>query len=166
MAARDYARLHVLAERRGLGPRHQRRADAAAPKATQAARNYADPSWRAEGLAFIASSLRSLLAGAPAGSDHQLAYVRAFATVATSAQDLEFLAGLLDGTVALDGLAVDTDLRWALLRRLVSRGVRAAKRRSLTRNCRATPPTPTSGMRQAAGRRSRRSAPSARPGRR
>ena len=37
---------------------------------------------------------------------------------------LEFLAGLLDGTVSLDGLAVDTDLRWALLRRLVSRGVR------------------------------------------
>ncbi|MGH3246939.1 MAG: ERAP1-like C-terminal domain-containing protein, partial [Trebonia sp.] len=72
--------------------------------------------------AFIASSLRSLLGAAPAGSDHQLAYVRAFAAVATSPADLEFLAGLLDGTVGLDGLAVDTDLRWALLRRLVSRG--------------------------------------------
>ena len=44
--------------------------------------------------------------------------------MATSPEDLEFLAGLLDGTAALDGLAVDTELRWALLRRLVSRGVR------------------------------------------
>jgi aminopeptidase N len=93
-------------------------------QATLAARQYADPSWRAEGLAFIASSLRSLCAAAPAGSDHQLAYVRALASVATAPGDLEFLAGLLDGAVALDGLAVDTDLRWALLRRLVSRGVR------------------------------------------
>ena len=49
--------------------------------------------------------------------------MRAFTGVATSADDLEFLAGLLDGTVVLDGLAVDTDLRWTLLRRLVSRGV-------------------------------------------
>jgi aminopeptidase N len=93
-------------------------------QASLAARQYADPSWRSEGLAFIASSLRSLLTVAPAGSDDQLAYVRSFTAVATSPGDLEFLAGLLDGTVSLDGLAVDTDLRWALLRRLVSRGVR------------------------------------------
>ena len=50
--------------------------------------------------------------------------MRAFAAVATSPEDLEFLAGLLDGTAGLDGLMVDTELRWALLRRLVSRGVR------------------------------------------
>jgi aminopeptidase N len=93
-------------------------------QASQAARQYADPSWRADGLAFIASSLRSLLAAAAPGSDHQLAYVRAFAAVASSAADLELLAGLLDGGTGLDGLAVDTDLRWALLRRLVSRGAR------------------------------------------
>ena len=86
-------------------------------------RHYAEPSWRAEGLALMASSLRSLLASAPAGSDHQLAYVRAFTGVATSAADLSFLAGLLDGSTVLDGLAVDTDLRWTLLRRLVSRQV-------------------------------------------
>jgi aminopeptidase N len=92
-------------------------------QAALAVRNYAEPSWRAEGLALMASALRSLLASAPAGSDHQLAYVRAFAGVATSEADLSFLAGLLDGTTVLDGLAVDTDLRWTLLRRLVSRGV-------------------------------------------
>ena len=54
----------------------------------------------------------------------QLAYVRAFAGVATSADDLALLAGLLDGAVVLDGVTVDTELRWALLGKLVSRGFR------------------------------------------
>jgi aminopeptidase N len=93
-------------------------------QAALAVRHYAEPSWRSAGLELMAAALRSLLVTAPAGSDHQLAYVRAFAGVATSPDDLEFLAGLLDGSDVLDGLAVDTDLRWALLRRLVSRGVR------------------------------------------
>jgi aminopeptidase N len=92
-------------------------------QAALAVRQYAEPSWRAEGLSLMASSLRSLLGSAPAGSDHQLAYVRAFSGVATSSDDLSFLAGLLDGSTVLDGLAVDTDLRWTLLRRLVSREV-------------------------------------------
>jgi aminopeptidase N len=121
MAARDYVRL-VLGGVDSV--RDISVVQTLLRQATLAARQYADPSWRAAGLAFIASSLRSLLATAPAGSDNQLAYVRAFAAVATSPQDLEFLAGLLDGTAGLDGLMVDTDLRWALLRRLVSRGVR------------------------------------------
>jgi aminopeptidase N len=116
-------------------------------QATQAARQYADPSWRAEGLAFIASSLRTLLAAAPAGSDHQLAYVRAFAGVAAAPEDLAFLASLLDGVVALDGLAVDTDLRWMLLRRLVSRGVRGEEAIDAELSRDAT----DAGERQAAG---------------
>jgi aminopeptidase N len=121
MAARDYVRL-VLGGVNSV--RDISVVQTLLRQATLAARQYADPSWRTEGLALIASALRSLLAAAPAGSDDQLAYVRAFTAVATSAGDLEFLAGLLDGTVSLDGLAVDTDLRWSLLRRLVSRGVR------------------------------------------
>jgi aminopeptidase N len=121
MAARDYVRL-VLGGVDSV--RDISVVQTLLRQATLATRNYADPAWRAEGLAFIASSLRSLLATAPAGSDHQLAYVRALAVVATAPGDLEFLAGLLDGTVGLEGLAVDTDLRWALLRRLVSRGAR------------------------------------------
>jgi aminopeptidase N len=91
-------------------------------QAGQAARRFADPSWQETGLALMASGLRDLLTAVPAGSDEQLAYVRAFAGVATSAEDLALLADLLDGSVQLDGLSVDTDLRWALLGRLVSRG--------------------------------------------
>ena len=90
-------------------------------QASQAVRRFADPGWRETGLALIASTLRDLLYKAPAGSDAQLAYVRAFAGVAVTADDLALLAGLLDGSVVLDGLVVDTDLRWSLLGRLVSR---------------------------------------------
>jgi aminopeptidase N len=88
-----------------------------------AVRRLADPAWRAEGIELMASSLRSLLEAAAPGSDHQLAYVRVFAGLATSASDLDLLSGLLSGDVVIDGLSVDTDLRWILLRRLVSRGV-------------------------------------------
>jgi aminopeptidase N len=91
-------------------------------QAGQAARRFADPGWRETGLTLMADTLRGLLHGAPAASDEQLAYVRAFAGVATSAEDLALLAGLLDGSVQLEGLSVDTDLRWTLLARLVSRG--------------------------------------------
>jgi aminopeptidase N len=92
-------------------------------QATLAVRRLADPAWRAEGLALMAASLRSLLESAAAGSDHQLAYARAFAAVASSDDDLALLSGLLDGSAVINGLTVDTDLRWILLRRLVSRGV-------------------------------------------
>jgi aminopeptidase N len=95
-------------------------------QAGQAARRFADPAWREPGLALMASCLRSMLLSAAPGSDHQLAYARAFAGVAMSAADLELLSGLLSGSVVVDGLVVDTDLRWTLLRRLVSRGAGGA----------------------------------------
>jgi aminopeptidase N len=88
-----------------------------------AVRRYSDQAWRAEAVAQLDQTLRDwLLAGAP-GSDHQLAYAHALADVATSDPSLDLLAGLLDGSASIDGLAVDTELRWRLLHRLVSRGV-------------------------------------------
>jgi aminopeptidase N len=92
-------------------------------QASSAVRRFTDPAWRASGLSLMASSLRTLLLSAAPGSDAQLAYLRAFTGAATSADDLAFLGGLLDGSVRLDGLTVDTDLRWTLLGRLISRGV-------------------------------------------
>jgi aminopeptidase N len=91
-------------------------------QAGQAVRRFADPGWRRDGTELMARALRGLLDQAAPGSDHQLAYVRAFAGVATVGDDLAMLAGLLDGSVTLDGLSVDTELRWALLERLMSRG--------------------------------------------
>ncbi|WP_371783983.1 aminopeptidase N [Streptosporangium subroseum] len=92
-------------------------------QARQAVQQYADPAWRSQGLALLASALRSLVDGAEPGSDHQLAYVNALSTVATSTEDLAFLKELLDGSTVLDGLTVDTDLRWTLVQSLVSGGV-------------------------------------------
>jgi aminopeptidase N len=87
-----------------------------------AARRFADPAWRGTGLQRIADTLRDLLQGAEPGSDQQLAYAQAFAGVATAPGDLAMLTGLLDGSTAIEGLAIDTDLRWQLLYRLVGRG--------------------------------------------
>ena len=81
MAARDYVRL-VLGGVDSV--RDISVVQTLLRQAALAVRHYAEPSWRAEGLSLMASSLRSLLGSAPAGSDHQLAYVRAFTGVATS----------------------------------------------------------------------------------
>jgi aminopeptidase N len=91
-------------------------------QAAAAARRFADPAWRASGLEQMAGRLRDLLRRAEPASDHQLAYAQALTGVATSPGDLALLAGLLDGSATVPGLAVDTDLRWQLLYRLVSRG--------------------------------------------
>jgi aminopeptidase N len=119
MAARDYVRLVLggVDSVRDIGV-----VQTLLRQAAQAARRFADPAWREQGLALMASCLRSMLLSAAQGSDHQLAYARAFAGVAAAAADLELLSGLLSGSVVVDGLVVDTDLRWTLLRRLVSRG--------------------------------------------
>jgi aminopeptidase N len=121
MAARDYVRL-VLSGISSVADISM--VQTLLRQAGQAVRRFADPGWRQTGLAQMAGALRDLLHDAPAGSDTQLAYVRAFAGAAISAGDLALLAGLLDGSVVLDGLSVDTDLRWSLLWRLVSRGAR------------------------------------------
>ncbi len=91
-------------------------------QAAAAARRFADQGWRPTGLARLAAALRELLMAARPGSDHQVAYASAFAGVATSPGDLALLAALLDGSTTIEGLAVDTEMRWRLLHRLVSRG--------------------------------------------
>jgi aminopeptidase N len=52
----------------------------------------------------------------------QLAFTRALAVNAVGDEHLDLLAGLLSGERSVDGLAVDTELRWALLHRLVVMG--------------------------------------------
>ncbi|MFJ2033434.1 aminopeptidase N [Streptosporangium sp. NPDC087985] len=120
MSTRDYVALAVsgIASVKDIAV-----AQTVLRQARLAVQQYADPAWRAEGLALLASSLRSLIAGAEPGSDHQLAYVNALSAAAISAEDLAFLKGLLDGSTVVDGLTVDTDLRWTLIQSLVSGGV-------------------------------------------
>ncbi|MEU5641601.1 aminopeptidase N [Streptomyces milbemycinicus] len=83
---------------------------------------YAAPDWRPTGLArWTEATVDHLRAAAP-GSDHQLAWARAFAGTARTDEQLDLLAGLLAGTETIEGLAVDTELRWAFLERLAATG--------------------------------------------
>jgi aminopeptidase N len=86
-----------------------------------AVRRYSDPAWRDAGMAQLDDTLRGWLLGAAPGSDQQLAFAKALADVAARPASLDLLAGLLAGSTSIDGLVVDTDLRWDLLHRLVSR---------------------------------------------
>ncbi|WP_314175217.1 aminopeptidase N [Streptomyces winkii] len=83
---------------------------------------YADPQWREKGLMRWAEAALEQLRAAPPGGDHQLAWARAFASAARTDAQLALLEGLLDGTEPLEGLVVDTELRWALLQRLAATG--------------------------------------------
>ncbi|MGK3103507.1 MULTISPECIES: aminopeptidase N [Streptomyces] len=83
---------------------------------------YAAPAWRETGLAkWTEATLDHLRAAAP-GSDHQLAWARAFTATARTDAQLDLVAGLLEGTETIEGLAIDTELRWALLERLAATG--------------------------------------------
>ena len=82
----------------------------------------ADPHWVPAGKEQLADVAIPLLRAAEPGSDHQLAWAQLLGSTAVTAEQLDLLAGLLDGNVEVPGLAVDTDLRWALLRRLTTTG--------------------------------------------
>jgi aminopeptidase N len=123
MATRDYVRLVVS----GIhSVRDLTVLQTVLRQARQAVQQYADPAWRAEGLALLADRLRELIDQAEPGSDFQLAYVNAFAGVAVRPQDLAFLSGIRDGSAVPAGLTVDADLRWTLTHALVTGGVLGA----------------------------------------
>ncbi|MEE1938099.1 aminopeptidase N [Streptomyces sp. TRM 70361] len=83
---------------------------------------YAAPGWRETGLLrWSDAALERLLAAEP-GSDHQLAWARALTATARTEEQLYLLAGLLGGSEEIEGLTVDTELRWALLHRLAATG--------------------------------------------
>ncbi len=119
LAARDYLQL-VLAgadAEPDIGMVHSLHRHA-----VMATSDYADPAWAPEGWLRLAdAALQGMQAAAP-GSDHQLAWARAFAHAARSDQHLGMIRGLLDGTVTVEGLKVDEELRWTLLHSLVALG--------------------------------------------
>jgi aminopeptidase N len=88
--------------------------------------HFLDGSERAEAKLMAATMAARELRAAEAGSDHQLAWARFFAEVATRDEDFALLEGLLDGSadaaLELEGLAVDTDLRWTFVQALAAAG--------------------------------------------
>ncbi|MGN9809089.1 aminopeptidase N [Micromonospora sp. BQ11] len=80
---------------------------------------YLDPAARDAALVRVADACRTLLDGAPAGGSLQLAAARGWIAATT---DADLLTGWLAGRDVPAGLAVDTELRWSVLRRLVVLG--------------------------------------------
>ncbi|WP_439936663.1 aminopeptidase N [Nocardia sp. N13] len=93
------------------------------PASTALAVNfYSDPAHRDELKATWESGLRELLLAAEPGSDHQLTFARSYAGAARSDAALDDLIGLLDGSFAVEGLAIDQDMRWVLITALARSG--------------------------------------------
>ena len=84
---------------------------------------FAAPSHRERYTTRLAQAAQDLARAAHPGSDRQLAFSKVFIASATSQADLQIVSGLLDGSVVWDGLAIDTDMRWSLLLRLVVKGL-------------------------------------------
>ncbi len=76
---------------------------------------YVPPAEAAELTADAATRLWDILADAPAGSDLQLLALKGFARLAATGDQSAKLAQLADSDQVLDGLDIDTDLRWELL---------------------------------------------------
>jgi aminopeptidase N len=84
-------------------------------QANSAVNQYAAPQNRPALRAQLEEALAGLVADAEPGSDHQLAFVRAYSSAVFSAAGADRIAGWLDGRDLPEGLAVDTDLRWTLI---------------------------------------------------
>ena len=87
-----------------------------------AAQLYVAPAHREEATASLTARLRELATSAAPCSDAQLQLVSAFAGHARGSEDVTWVRGLLRGTTALEGLAIDTEMRWTLLTSLATAG--------------------------------------------
>jgi aminopeptidase N len=76
---------------------------------------YVSPQHRLEAQLKVADGLWRLAQNAQSGSDAQLQFAKFFAQFARDNQQLTQVADLLSGKTQLDGLEIDTDLRWELL---------------------------------------------------
>jgi aminopeptidase N len=80
---------------------------------------YSTPETRPAALDILAQACDRLLASVPAGSSRQLAAARGLIGASV---EVTRLRGWLDGDGIPDGLAIDADLRWLILYRLVVLG--------------------------------------------
>jgi aminopeptidase N len=83
---------------------------------------YGDPANREPARRRLAEHAEAGLRTAPPGSDLQLAFARALASTARGDDHLAFLTGLLSGSGTVEGLAIDTELRWTIVRALATAG--------------------------------------------
>jgi aminopeptidase N len=91
-------------------------------KASLTIDTYGDPANRLPALSRLSARAEELLRAAEPGSDFQLVYATTFAGAEDPAQ-VERVRAIFEGTDVVEGLILDTELRWTLLTRLVARGV-------------------------------------------
>ena len=83
---------------------------------------YGAPAHREQVRQQVVAHLAELARAAAPGSDAQLQLVTGHAGLLAPGDDVSLVAGLLDGSASLEGLAVDTDMRWTLLTGLAAAG--------------------------------------------
>ncbi|MEX0832082.1 MAG: aminopeptidase N [Nitriliruptoraceae bacterium] len=92
-------------------------------RALSAVERYGDPSAATERLARLADHASGHISNQTPGSDQQLAWVKHWASTARADDaHVTAVAALLDGDLDIEGLSVDTDLRWHLLIALARAG--------------------------------------------
>ena len=95
-------------------------------QAQTALNSYADQDWAcSNGWPAFVDRLLDLARESAPGSDHQLAFVNAVCTSSLSLRHVAVLATLLDAEPAevnLEGLVIDTDLRWRIVTALAASG--------------------------------------------
>jgi aminopeptidase N len=91
-------------------------------RAVGASDRYAAVEHRSDLRAALREQARAALVASRPGGDHQLAWFRHWALLASSDEDLGLLSGLLEEVDHFPGLVVDTDLRWAIVIALAHAG--------------------------------------------
>ncbi|GAA1348101.1 aminopeptidase N [Falsarthrobacter nasiphocae] len=84
--------------------------------------NYVVESRRAEVAESLAARVLEALEAAEPGSDMQLQLMQFFAVTAADAKHASIVKAVLDGERTLEGLELDSDLKWTLLQALVASG--------------------------------------------
>jgi len=82
---------------------------------------YADPAKRDSLRAHLAQSVEALLDASAPGSDHQMAFARAFANFAFTPAQSDRIKAILGGSI--NGLVIDAEIRWYIFICGVKRGV-------------------------------------------
>jgi aminopeptidase N len=91
------------------------------------ATSYVDPATRQAQIDRVADQLWELATVATAGSDNQFQFLRNFAQLANTSNQLDTVQRLKSGEITLDGLDIDTDLGWELLISLAAGGRASAE---------------------------------------
>jgi aminopeptidase N len=83
---------------------------------------YSAPAKREAARRRLAEGFFDLMNAAEPGSDSQLQLTRAFAGAACTDEQIALVEAVLAGSTPIEGLAIDTDLRWHLLQQLAAAG--------------------------------------------